>query len=227
MHNVQLSSLHLEQLKQACQALGLKPTENQQKQILEYLTQLLKWNKTYNLTAVRDVDQALIHHIFDSLSIVPILMRHINLLEIKNIKLLDVGSGAGLPGIVIAIMLPNAKVTCVDTVEKKMTFVRQMASVLRLDNVEAIHARVENLTSNEFDIITSRAFASLKDFASLAGRLVSKNGYLIAMKGKEPKEEIEEVELKTDWQVHAMQSLTVPQLDAQRCLVWMNQKGTQ
>lgn len=227
MQSAQNMSTHVDQLNEACRVLGLTPTDIQQKQILEYLSQLLKWNKTYNLTAIRDADQALIQHIFDSLSIVPILEKQRKKQQNKDLRLLDVGSGAGLPGIVIAIMVPEIKVTCVDTVEKKMTFVRQMGGVLKINNLEALHGRVENMSRVEYDIVTSRAFASLSDFANLAGQQVVKDGYLLAMKGKEPKEEIKELETKTKWLVETVQTLTVPQLNAQRCLVWMKRRETQ
>lgn len=227
METPQSMAKHAEHLKQACQALELNPSDKQQTQLLEYLSQLLKWNKTYNLTAIRDAEQALIQHIFDSLSVVPILNKLRMAQEEKGIKVLDVGSGAGLPGVVIAIMMTNAKVTCVDTVEKKMSFVRQMISVLKLENLQAVHARVENMVSEKYDVVTSRAFASLKDFANLAGHHVDEKGYLLAMKGKEPTEEIEDLLKETNWKVQSIQSLLVPQLNAQRCLVWMNQKGTQ
>lgn len=227
METPQSMAKHADQLKQACQALELNPSDKQCAQLLEYLSQLLKWNKTYNLTAIRDAEQALIQHIFDSLSVVPILNKLSVAQEAKDIKVLDVGSGAGLPGVVIAIMMTNAKVTCVDTVEKKMSFVRQMISVLKLDNLQAVHTRVENMVSEKYDVVTSRAFASLKDFANLAGHHVDEKGYLLAMKGKEPTEEIEDLLKETNWKVQSIQSLLVPQLNAQRSLVWMNQKGTQ
>ncbi len=137
----------------------------------------------------------------------------------------DVGSGAGLPGVVLAAMCPEATIHCVDTVEKKATFIRYVAGVLRLPNLQAHHARVEQLPLFEADLVVSRAFASLADFATLAGRHVSENGQLLAMKGREPTEEIEELSSKTSWRVAHIEPLQVPDLDAQRCLVWLTEQG--
>ena len=222
-----LSESFEEQLEKACQELSLKPTKQQQERLLEYLRQLLKWNKTYNLTAIRDPERALVQHVFDSLAIIKPLNNFIQQRDKDKNAVLDVGSGAGLPGVIIATMMPKVIVTCVDTVEKKMAFVRQVSGVLALTNVKAIHQRVELMQDNKFDVVTSRAFATLQDFATLAGERVEKNGILLAMKGKIPHDEIETLEEKTEWRVDGIEALKVPQLSAQRCLVWMKQKGTQ
>ena len=222
-----LSESFEEQLEKACQELSLKPTKQQQERLLEYLRQLLKWNKTYNLTAIRDPERALVQHVFDSLAIIKPLNNFIQQREQDKNAVLDVGSGAGLPGVIIATMMPKVIVTCVDTVEKKMAFVRQVSGVLALTNVKAIHQRVELMQDEKFDVVTSRAFATLQDFATLAGERVEKNGILLAMKGKIPHDEIETLEEKTEWRVDGIEALKVPQLSAQRCLVWMKQKGTQ
>lgn len=222
-----LSESFEEQLEKACQALSLEPTKQQQEKLLEYLGQLLKWNKTYNLTAIRAPDQALVQHIFDSLTIIKPLISFFENKGQEAKSILDVGSGAGLPGIVIATMIPDVAVTCVDTVEKKMTFVRQVSGVLALTNLKAIHQRVERMKDEKFNIVTSRAFATLEDFATLAGERVEKSGVLLAMKGKIPHDEIKILEEKTEWRVEKIELLEVPKLSAQRCLVWMNQKGTQ
>ena len=222
-----LSESFEEQLEKACQELSLKPTKQQQERLLEYLRQLLKWNKTYNLTAIRDPERALVQHVFDSLAIIKPLNNFIQQRDQDKNAVLDVGSGAGLPGVIIATMMPKVIVTCVDTVEKKMAFVRQVSGVLALTNVKAIHQRVELMQDNKFDVVTSRAFATLQDFATLAGERVEKNGILLAMKGKIPHDEIETLEEKTEWRVDGIEALKVPQLSAQRCLVWMKQKGTQ
>lgn len=216
----------LEQLEEACKALLLKPTANQKAQLIEYLSQLLKWNKTYNLTAIRDPKQALIQHVFDSLAVVKPLTDYFSGQDIKQARILDVGSGAGLPAVILAVMMPTSHIYCVDPVEKKMTFVRQAAGVLKLSNIEAIHTHVEKLEAEPFDVVTSRAFASLEDFAQLAGSKVKKSGILLAMKGKDPKEEIEILQKNTTWTVEKIEPLKVPQLDAQRCLIWMKDKGT-
>jgi 16S rRNA (guanine527-N7)-methyltransferase len=216
-----------EQLEKACQTLSLEPTKQQLEILLEYLGQLLKWNKTYNLTAIRDPEQALVQHIFDSLAIIEPLNNFFQKRAQDKGAVLDVGSGAGLPGVVIATMMPKVFVTCVDTVEKKMTFVRQVSGVLKLTNLKAIHQRVELMQDESFNVVTSRAFATLEDFATLAGDRAEKNGILLAMKGKIPHDEIETLEQKTKWRVDSVEALNVPQLSAQRCLVWMKQKGTQ
>lgn len=222
-----LSEAFEKQLEKACQTLDLEPTKQQQEILLGYLSQLLKWNKTYNLTAIRDAEQALVQHIFDSLTIINPLNNLFQHRELDKSTVLDVGSGAGLPGVVIATMMPYVFVTCVDTVEKKMTFVRQVSGVLKLTNLKAVHQRVELMQDEKFDVVTSRAFATLQDFATLAGERVEKNGMLLAMKGKIPHDEIETLEDKTEWRVDGIEALKVPQLSAQRCLVWMKQKGTQ
>ena len=222
-----LSESFEEQLEKACQELSLKPTKQQQERLLEYLRQLLKWNKTYNLTAIRDPELALVQHVFDSLAIIKPLNNFIQQRDQDKNAVLDVGSGAGLPGVIIATMMPKVIVTCVDTVEKKIAFVRQVSGVLALTNVKAIHQRVELMQDEKFDVVTSRAFATLQDFATLAGERVEKNGILLAMKGKIPHDEIATLEEEADWYVEGIETLKVPQLSAQRCLVWMKQKGTQ
>ena len=211
-------------LKKACEALSIEVSNEQEKQLLLYLHELLKWNKTYNLTAIRDPEQALIQHLFDSLSIVPALNRHFKTIGQPPYTVLDVGSGAGLPGIVLAIIYRNVNVTCVDTVEKKITFIKQMASVLSLSNLDSTHNRVEQMSSQTYDIVTSRAFASLEDFATLAGPRACVDGVLLAMKGKHPDEEIKALHSNTEWQVNDAEPLTVPQLDAERCLLWIKRK---
>lgn len=216
----------LEQLDNACEALSLSATDKQKNQLLEYLSQLLKWNQTYNLTAIRDPEQALIQHVFDSLAVVKPITEYFSDQHIKQATILDVGSGAGLPAVILGIMVPTSQISCVDPVDKKMTFVRQAVGILNLSNVEAIHKRVEDLENGPYDLVISRAFASLEDFASLAGNKVKTKGLLLAMKGKYPQEEIESLEKKTSWIVEKVEPVKVPQLDAQRCLVWMKDKGT-
>lgn len=216
----------LAQLDQACAALMLSPTDNQKEQLLEYLTQLLKWNKTYNLTAIRDPEQALIQHIFDSLAVIKPITEYLCAQHINAATILDVGSGAGLPAVILGIMIPASHISCVDPVDKKMTFVRQAVGILKLSNVDAIHSRVEHLETGPYDVVISRAFASLEDFANLAGSKVKTKGVLLAMKGKHPQEEIETLEKNTGWNVEKVEPLNVPELDAQRCLVWMKDKGS-
>ena len=225
-HDVTVSVSTSERLIRALNALSLTATPSQQAALLEYLSQLLRWNKTYNLTAIRNPDQALVHHIFDSLSLVPSICSVVNAQTSDVPMIVDVGSGGGLPGVILAIMLPGVHVTCIDAVEKKTMFRRQMAGVLALQNLTAQHARIEALEPLQSMIVTSRAFASLEDFARLAGPHVREGGYLLAMKGRSPDEEIDALQTLTAWSVQAVQPLNVPELDSQRCLVWMQRKGT-
>ncbi len=215
-----------ERLTRALAKLKLIATPEQEVALLEYLTQLLRWNKTYNLTAIRDPNQALVHHIFDSLSLVNPIQRTLNLSATSIETIIDVGSGGGLPGVILAIMLPTVKVTCVDAVEKKALFVRQMAGVLALKNLSGLHARIETLEPLHSTLVTSRAFASLTDFAQLAGKHVCEQGHLLAMKGITPTDEISALSTLTTWSAKEVEPLTVPELEAQRCLVWMQRKGT-
>ncbi len=214
----------LVRLEQVVQAYGLDLTANQKVYLLTYLEQLSKWNKTYNLTAIRDQDQALIHHLFDSLSVVKPLMIDLHKRGISKPELMDVGSGGGLPGVILAIAIPEASITCVDAVEKKIAFIRHVTGVLQLRNMKAMHARVEEMPEAEMDIVTSRAFTSLKNFADLSGKHVAENGALVAMKGKQPVDEMSELNI-TEWNIERIEKLTVPELDAERCLVWMQRKG--
>ena len=204
----------------AAAAMGLDLSPEQCACLCDFLAQMQRWNKTYNLTALRDPEQMLIQHVFDSLSVVAPLAAA--LADRSEPSILDVGSGGGLPGVVLAIVRPDWKVCCVDAVEKKTAFIRQMAAVLRLPNLSARHARIESLEPLECDLVISRAFASLLDFATLSGRHVAVNGQLVGMKGRDPQDEIQALHEAGQWQVKTVQPLQVPDLDAQRCLVWMN-----
>ena len=185
-------------------------------QLLDYLELLQKWNRVYNLTAVRDPQEMLTHHLLDSLSAVPPLQRHVQQQSSKT--LLDVGSGGGLPGVVFAICVPELQVSCVDTVGKKAAFIQQAAPGLRLANLRGIHARVEQLT-DVYDVVSSRAFATLKDFTDWSQQALAPEGVWLAMKGKEPVDEM--AALSSSVEVFHVEQLTVPMLDAQRCIVWM------
>jgi len=202
------------ELDPICVELGLAPSEAQAAALLRYLDLLQRWNATYNLTAVRDRAAMLTQHLADCLAVIPPLQRHAG-----QGRLLDVGSGGGLPGVVIATMLPVWDVTCVDAVGKKAAFVRQVAGALALPNLHAQHARIEDLEAPPFDVVTSRAFASLTEFAGLTRRHLAPRGVWIAMKGRAPDDEM--AELPADIQVFHVEPLSVPGLDAQRCLVWM------
>lgn len=201
-------------IKDAAKQLGIDIANDQIESILLYLEQLNKWNKTYNLTSIRDKNQMLIQHVFDSLSIVPVLNKITN--EQNDIKIVDVGSGGGLPGVILAIM-GIEKVHCVDTVSKKASFIQQMSSVLSLDNLKSHHSRIENLDSLGADIIISRAFASLYDFVDLSHNHLKSSGCFVAMKGQFPEQEIKELHDKTNYKVMNVFDLKVPGLDAQRC----------
>lgn len=207
-----------ERLELACQQLGLDATADQQEKLLRYMAQMQRWNRTYNLTAIRDPEQMLIQHLFDSLSVVKPVR---DALGERPAKIYDVGSGGGLPGVVMAITQPDWEITCVDAVEKKTAFVQQMAGALMLPNLYAMHARIERVAPADCDVVISRAFASLHDFANWAGRHVRPGGALVAMKGKVPGDEIEALQAPGAWQVERIQSLEVPELDAERCLIWI------
>jgi 16S rRNA (guanine527-N7)-methyltransferase len=174
---------------------------------------MLKWNKVYNLTALRDPASVLTHHLLDSLAAVAPLQRE----WAGKGKLLDVGSGGGLPGVVIAIMRPDLDVSCLDAVAKKAAFVQQVAAELGLPNLRGLHARVESLTGS-YEIISSRAFASLPDFFNGSKHLLAPGGVWLAMKGKVPSDEL--AVLPQEVAVFHVEQLTVPGLDAERCIVW-------
>lgn len=211
-------------LRAAAETLHLEIDAPQENSLLGYLEQLQRWNRTYNLTAVREPERMLVQHLFDSLSVV-VPLRKVLYERTESPVIVDVGSGAGLPGVILAIMLPGATVHCVDTVEKKSTFIRHVAGALRLPGLHAHHARVESLPPLGADAVISRAFASLVDFANLSGQHVVRGGHLVAMKGKEPSGEIAELHAATPWRAERIEPLEVPELDAQRCLVWMTQQG--
>ncbi len=199
-------------------ALGLAPSTEQAAALLEYLALLQRWNATYNLTAVRERDAMLTQHLADCLAVVHPIQRRLP--QDRELgRVLDVGSGGGLPGVVLAVMLPALDVTCVDTVGKKAAFVRQVAGHLGLSNLHAQHARVEALRLPAFDIITSRAFASLADFTALTAALLAPGGVWMAMKGKQPDAEMAALP-RTVTMFH-VEPLSVPGLGAERCLVWM------
>jgi 16S rRNA (guanine527-N7)-methyltransferase len=202
-------------LRQGLVALGLELGESAQQQLLAYMALIQRWTRVYNLTAVRDPQHMLTHHLLDSLSALSPLMRHT---QGRSTRLLDVGSGGGLPGVVLAICRPEVQVTCVDTVGKKAAFIQQVAASLRLPNLRGLHARVESVQEG-YDVICSRAFASLRDFAQWSQNALSPQGVWMAMKGKRPDDEI--ADLPAQVQVFHVEPLTVPGLDADRCMVWM------
>jgi 16S rRNA (guanine527-N7)-methyltransferase len=196
--------------------LGLDLSDAQLGKLLDYLALLSKWNAVYNLTAIRDPRQMLIQHILDSLSIVP------HLAPRGPSSVLDVGSGGGLPGIVLAIVLPDWTVTVNDIVHKKTAFQAQAKAELGLANLSVVTGRVETLQPGaevpaKFDVIVSRAFAELSDFVTLARHLVAEQGAIWAMKGMRPEGEIER--LPAGAHVEQIIRLNVPSLDAERHLI--------
>lgn len=196
-----------------------RPLEDRQLDaLLAYLALLSRWTQVYNLTAVREPREMVSHHLLDSLAVVNPLRHHLG--AGANPRLLDVGSGGGLPGVVLALLCPDIAVTCVDTVGKKATFIRQAAAELGLRNLTAVHARVETLPPGAgYDVITARAFSSLALLCSLTRPLLRPGGVWAAMKGQVPTQEIEE--LPPAVAVFHVEQLTVPTLHAERCLVWM------
>ena len=202
-------------LQDGARALGLALADGQIDQLLAYLDLLAKWNKVYNLTAVRDPAEMLTHHLLDSLAVVAPLRRQT---QGRPVRLLDVGSGGGLPGVVIAICCPEIAVACVDAVAKKAAFVQQAAGALGLSNLRGLHARVESVAEH-FDVIASRAFATLADFTAWSAGALAEGGVWMAMKGKHPADEL--AALPSSINVFHVEQLVVPGLDAERCLIWM------
>jgi 16S rRNA (guanine527-N7)-methyltransferase len=194
------------------QEMALNVSPAQQEQLMDYLGLMFKWNAVYNLTSLRDPQQMVTHHLLDSLAAVPAFQ------DAKNV--LDVGSGGGLPGIVLAIVRPDMKVSMIDTVHKKTAFLTQVKAELGLANVTVYTMRVEQLqVSDKFDVITSRAFADLSDFVNWSGHLLAEGGRYIALKGTAPMDE--QQRLPAAWKITAVQPLQVPRLGAERHLVFI------
>ncbi len=206
-------------LTEGAAALGVALDDRQVDTLLGFLALLTKWNRVYNLTAVRDPSEMLVQHLLDSLTAVVPLRRWA---ADAPQRVLDVGSGAGLPGFVIATLMPALDVTCVDAVGKKASFIRQAAVELGIRNLHAAHSRVEALTGQRFDLITSRAFATLADFVALTRDRLAPDGVWLAMKGKTPSDEI--TALASEIEVFHVEQVQVPGLDAERCLVWMRKR---
>ena len=197
-------------LEEGIVAMRLDVSPAQREKLMDYLALMFKWNSVYNLTSLRDPMQMVTHHLLDSLAAVPAFAHAYNVL--------DVGSGGGLPGIVLAIVRPDMKVSMIDTVHKKTAFLTQVKAELGLSNVTVYTARVEQLqVSDKFDVITSRAFADLSDFVNWSSHLLADGGRYIALKGVAPKDEQER--LPAEWQVTGVEPLQVPRLGAERHLV--------
>ena len=204
-------------LRRGSEVLGLRLSDVQHQHLLTYMDLLQKWNRVYNLTAVKDPEHMLTQHVLDCLAVVRPLKENVPLAK----NLLDVGAGGGLPSVVLAIACPDLTVLAVDAVAKKTAFIQSTAHTLGLMNLQAQHARVESL-SQTFDIVSSRAYASLTDFVLSSRACLASDGWWMAMKGAVPIEEI--THLPRDIEVVQTQRLFVPDLDAQRCLVWMRPK---
>ena len=200
-------------LAQAIDELGLTLSAQQQRSLLLYLDQLLLWNKAYNLTAITDPVDALIKHVIDCLAIIQ---------HLPSGALLDIGTGAGLPAVIIAICQPERSCTALDSNQKKIRFIKQISSELGLSNMQPIASRIEAHEAS-YDVVTSRAFASLIDFVAVAQPRLADNGYLCAMKGKAPSEE-ELDALSSDWQFKTIK-LNVPRLHDSRHLIELSYKN--
>lgn len=200
-------------LAQGIAEAGLPIDAQKQQKLLAYLTLMQKWNKVHNLTAVRDADEMVVLHLLDSLVVLPF---------IDGKALLDVGSGAGLPGIPLAICLPELKVTVIDSNNKKVSFMRQAKAELGIDNLEVLGGRVEEIAPNhKFDMVISRAFSDLDLFISLTHQLCDAQGKWLAMKGVYPEAELAELEKNTGITASKIEELKVPGLAAQRHLVFL------
>lgn len=203
-------------LKEGIAEMQLDVSPAQQNQLMDYLGLMFKWNSVYNLTSLRDPMQMVTHHLLDSLAAVPAFAAARNVL--------DVGSGGGLPGIVLAIVRPDMKVSMIDTVHKKTAFLTQVKAELGLANVTVYTMKVQELdVSDKFDVITSRAFADLSDFIDWSSHLLAEGGRYIALKGVAPEEERQRV--PAEWKVTGLEPLQVPRLGAERHLVFIERSA--
>lgn len=188
--------------------LGVVATERQTSQLLRYLELMQKWNKAYNLTAIRDPQQMLVRHLLDSIAVVP---------HIAQTDLIDVGSGGGLPGIPLAILSPQQAITTLDSNSKKTRFQSQVKIELGLTNLEVIHGRVEALENRQFSQVISRAFASIIDMVTLSQGLLAEKGVFLAMKGRYPDAELAELPLQ--FRLQQSYALHIPGLEEERHLL--------
>ena len=197
--------------------LGIELSGAQADQLARFAALLVRWNAVHNLTAISSPASILSHHLLDSLAILP---RTSLIFGEKQCRVLDVGSGGGLPGIPLAIARPNWQVTVVDKVQKKAAFLTQARLELSLSNLACVHARVEDLTAPPFDLIVSRAFSSLEDFVRVSAHLLGPGGWWAAMKGVYPNAELADLaRAMPDVRVIDVVKLHVPRLDAERHLI--------
>ena len=209
----------LTQLNEALALLHIALTDSQKKSLLDYLVLFAKWNAAYNLSAIKDPQQMLVKHLFDCLSVVkPIHAQLTHSLSTHGQNILDVGSGGGLPGLVLAICLPHVNVTMLDAVQKKMTFVRQVVAELGLANAQAHAVRIQDW-QGEYPLITARAWTALADIPTLAGHCLAPGGSIAAMKG--PRLGLESQTLPEGWRINSVQDLVVPQLHEARTLAFL------
>lgn len=210
-------------LAQAADQLGLSLRGGDRERLLAFLRLIAQWNRVYNLTALKSPEEMFTHHLLDCLAIVPALDRwRASAAERIEFQLLDVGSGAGLPGVVLAVLRPDWKVTCIDAVAKKASFIRHVSSELGLPNLEAVHGRVEHSATwreRRFDLIVSRAFASLTDFVQLTREALASDGLWAAMKAHLLEGEV--AAIPSDVEMFHVEHLRVPELNAERRLVWL------
>jgi 16S rRNA (guanine527-N7)-methyltransferase len=220
------------ELRRAAHQLDLALDAQAEARLEQYVAHLLKWNRVYNLTALRHEPDVWSHHILDCLAVVAPLRRELSRMGLSEADVLDVGAGGGLPGVVLAIFFPAVTVTCVDAVGKKAAFVQQTAGALGLPNLRGVHSRIEALPANArpasgFHIITSRAFASLGDFVNLTApwmfHVEHARGAWMAMKGKAPHAEI--AALPESVRVRQLEPLSVPGLNEERCIVWLERNA--
>jgi 16S rRNA (guanine527-N7)-methyltransferase len=202
--------------------LGLTLTTAERERLLAYMGMIQRWTQVYNLTAVRDTDEMFTHHLLDCLAVVAPLREGTGPVGQGALRVLDVGSGAGLPGVILAMLNPSWQVTCVDAVAKKAAFIRQAAAELALPNLQGVHGRVEaagTFKRPEFDLVTSRAFASIRDFTTLTRRLLAPQGQWAAMKANLSVDERGAVPADVD--MFHVEQIEVPDLHENRCLVWL------
>ena len=199
-------------LASGLEALSLDLTNDQKQQLVEFVLLIDKWNKAYNLTSIRCPKQMMVKHILDSLAIVP---------HLTGDNIIDVGTGPGLPGMPLAIAFPNKTFTLLDSLGKRVRFMTQCVHTLKLTNVTPVNSRVENHVGEKpYDIVLSRAFASLKDMLHWCEHLVDSDGQFLALKGQFPQKEIDEV--SDHFLVSDTKNITVPNLDGERHLVWLS-----
>ena len=201
-------------LLKGCQQMKIELSDDKAEQFIELAELLIRWNKKINLTSIIKPDEVITKHILDSLSLLP---------HVHGKSLLDVGTGAGFPGVPLAMMLSEVQFTLLDSNHKKITFIKHVAAKLGLNNLHATHSRIQDLRSQEpFSSITARAFADLNDLLKWLPDVYDSNTQILAMKGKMPESEIDSLRegvLSSQWTVQVIEPLHVPGLEAERCVV--------